>query len=84
MEKMTVLSQELDLVPRRVELLMQKLKSILLRTQSLKMFPLKPGVGQYTTTHATLTARDFFLAYFYRSGPFICIFSKTFPKLFLC
>ena len=27
--------------------------------------------------HATLTARDFFLAYFYPSDPFTCIF---FPK----
>ena len=31
--------------------------------------------------HATLTARDFFLAYFYSSGPFTCIFPK--PLLFL-
>ena len=27
--------------------------------------------------HATLTARDFFLAYFYPFGPFTSIFSKT-------
>ena len=40
---------------------------------------LKPEVGQYIAVHATLTARDFFLAYFYPSGPFTCIFSKTFP-----
>ena len=26
-----------------------------------------------------LTARDFFLAYFYPSDPFTCIFSKTSP-----
>ena len=40
----------------------------------LKRFfpPLKPGVGQCTAIHATLTARDFFLAYFYPSGPFLC------------
>ena len=31
-----------------------------------------------------LTARDFFLANFYPSGPFCCIFSKTSPKFFLC
>ena len=43
----------------------------------LKVLPLKPGVGQYIGIHATLTARDFFLAYFYTPGPFICIF---FPK----
>ena len=34
--------------------------------------------------HATLTARDFFLAYFYTSGPFTCIFSKTSPDFSLC
>ena len=33
---------------------------------------LKPGVGQYV--HATLTARDFFLAYFYIFVSFTCIF----------
>ena len=37
----------------------QKLKSHLVRTQSLNVFPLKPGVGQYIAIHATLTARDF-------------------------
>ena len=35
----------------------------------LKVLPLKPGVGQYIAIHATLTARDFFLAYFYPPGP---------------
>ena len=63
---------------------MQKLKSHLVRTQSVNAFPLKPGVGQYTAICATLTARDFFLAYFYPSGPFTCIFSKTSPEFFLC
>ena len=47
--------------------------------QSLNVLPLRPGVGQYTAMHATLTARDFFLAYFYTSGPFTCIFPKPFP-----
>ena len=46
---------------------------------SLKVFPLKPGEGQYLAMHAALTARNFFLASFYPSGPFICIF---FPKPF--
>ena len=51
----------------------------------LKRSPLKPGVGQYIAIHATLTARDFFLAYFYSSGPFTCIFSTPHPIfLFLC
>ena len=53
-----------------------------MRTQSLNMLPSKPGEGQYIAIHATLTARDFFLAYFYFSGPFSCIFSKHLPSLF--
>ena len=40
---------------------MQELKSHLVKTQSLNVLPLKPGVGQYMATHATLTASDFFL-----------------------
>ena len=36
---------------------MQRLKSNLLRTQGLKILPLKSGVGQYIAIHATLTAR---------------------------
>ena len=59
------------------ELRTQKLKSHLVRTQSLNVLPLMPGVGQYAAIHATLITRDFFLAYFYPSGPFTCIFSKT-------
>ena len=67
------------MVPRSGELRTQKLKSNLVRTQSLNVLPLKPGVGQCIAIHATLTARDFFLVYFYTSGPFICIFSKPLP-----
>ena len=62
--------------PRSGELRTQKLKSHLVRTQSLNVFPLMPGAGLYIALHATLTAGDFFLAYFYPSGPFTCIFSK--------
>ena len=69
--------------PRSGELRTQKLKSHLVRTQSLNVLPFKPGVGQYIAIHATLTARDFFLAYFYPSSPFTCIFSKTSP-IFSC
>ena len=58
---------------------MQKLKSHLVRTQSLGVLPLKPGAGQYIVIYATLTARDFFLAYFYPSDPFTCIFPKPLP-----
>ena len=61
-----------------------EIKSHLLRTQSLKVLSLKPGVGQYIAKHATLTARDVFLANFYPSGPFTSIFSKTSAEFFLC
>ena len=70
--------------PRTGKLRTQKLKSYLVRTQSLNVLSLKPGVGQYIAIHATLTASFFFLAYFYPSGPFTCIFSKTSPDFFLC
>ena len=68
---------------RSGELRMQKLKSHLVRTQNLNVLHFKPGVGRYIAIHATLTARDFFLAYFYTSGPFTCIFSKPLP-IFSC
>ena len=71
-------------LPRSGELRTQKLKSHLVRTRSLNVLPLKPGVGQYIAIHDTLTARDFFLTYFYPSGPFTCIFSKTSPDFSLC
>ena len=71
-------------IPRSGELRTQKLKSHLVRTQSLNVLLFKPGVGQYIAIHATLTTRDFFLAYFYPSSPFTCIFSKTSPNFFLC
>ena len=45
--------------PRSGELRTQKLKSHLVRTQSLNVLPFTPGVGQYIAIHATLTARDF-------------------------
>ena len=45
----------------------------------LNVLPLKPGVGQHIAIHATLTDRDFFLTYFYVSGPFTCTFSKASP-----
>ena len=70
--------------PHSGELRTQKFKSHLVRTQTLNVLPLKPGVDQYIPIHATLTARDFFLAYFYPSSPFTCIFSKTSPNFFLC
>ena len=69
-------------IPRSGELQTQKWKSYLVRTQSLNVLPLKPGVGQYIAIHNTLTATDFFLTYFYPSGPFTSIFSKTSSNLF--
>ena len=69
---------------RSWELRTQKLKTNLLRSQSLNVFHLKPGVPPYISIHATLTARDFFLANVYPSGPFTCIFSKTSPEFFQC
>ena len=53
-------SSVLLVIPRSGELRTQKLKSHLVRTQSLNVLPFKPGVGQYIAIHATLTARDFF------------------------
>ena len=70
--------------PRSGELRTQKLKSHLLRTQSLKVFPIEPGVGKYIAIHATLTARDLSRADFYPSGPVTRIFSETSPEFSLC
>ena len=70
--------------PRSGELRTLKLKSHLVITQSLNVLPLKPWVGhQHIAIHATLTARNFYLTYFYPSNPFTCIFSKTSPNFFL-
>ena len=63
-------------VPRSGELRTQKLKSHLVRTQSLNVLPFKPGVGQYIAIHATLTAKDFFMSIHLH-------FSKTSPDFFL-
>ena len=38
-----------------------EIKSHLVRTQSLNVLPLKPGVGQSIAMHVMLTARDFLL-----------------------
>ena len=70
--------------PRSGELRTQKLKSRLVRTQILNVLPLKPGVGQYIALHATLIAKDFFLAYVCLSGPFTCIFFQNLSRFLLC
>ena len=68
---------------RSGELQMQKLKSHLVRAQSLNVLPSQPGVGQHIALHAMLTAKDFFLAYFYPSSPFTCIiFYQNLPLFF--
>ena len=71
-----------SLRPRSGELRTQKLKSHLVRTLSLNVLPFKPGVGQYIAIHATLTAREFFLDYFYPSSPFTCIFFQNLSQFF--
>ena len=53
-----------------------------MRTQSLSVLPLKPGVGQYIVTHATLTASNFSLVYFYPSSPYTCIFFQNLSRFF--
>ena len=68
--------------PHSGELRTQKLKSHLLRTQSLKVLALKPGVRQYIAIYATLTARNFFLANFYPSDPFTFIFFQNLSRAF--
>ena len=73
-----------DIKPRSGELRTQKLRSHLVRTQSLTVLPLKPGVGQYIAIQVTLTARDFFLAYFHLSGPFTCISFQNICRFCLC
>ena len=42
----------------------------------LKRSTFEAWFRSYITTHATLTAKDFFLTNFYPSGPFTRIFSK--------
>ena len=66
---------------RSGELRTQKLKPHLLRTQTLRVLPLKPGIGQNTAKHATLPARDFFPTNIYPSGPLTYIFPKPLPRL---
>ena len=73
----SMLASPLLPIPRSAELRTQKLRSRLVRTQSLDVLPLKPGLSQYIATHATLSARGFFLVYFYPSGSLTYIFSKT-------
>ena len=60
--------------PHSGELRTQKLKFHLVRTQSLNVLPIKPGVGQYIAIHAMSTARDFLFL------PFLYIHLHFFPQ----
>ena len=53
-----------DIIPRSGELRTQKLKSHLVRTQSLNVLPFKPGVDQYIAIHC----------YAYCQGVLPCLF----------
>ena len=66
---------------RSGELRTLKLKSHLLRTQTLRVLPLKPEGCQYIAIHATLPVRDFFPANIYPSGPLTYSFPKHLPSL---
>ena len=57
----------------RLYTLLTKHIPVLTHTTHVK-YGLKPGVGQYTAIHA------YFLAYFYPSSPFTCIFFKNLPR----
>ena len=57
-----------------------EIKSHFLITQSLKILPLKPRVGQHAAMHAALTARDFFLANFYLPVLLPAFFPKPLPS----
>ena len=59
-----------------------EIKSHLVRTLSLNVFPLKPGVGQNIAIHATLIAEDFFLAHFYPIQAIHLHFSQNLSRFF--
>ena len=60
----------------------QKLKIHLLKTQSSKILPLKPGAGPYIVVHATPTARDFFLATSTLPVHSLAFFSKNISRFY--
>ena len=77
------LRQWIFIGPRSGKLRTQKVKSHLVRTQSLNVLPLTPGVGQYIAIHATLAARNFFLnSTLPVHSP--AFFPKHLPIFFLC
>ena len=66
---------ELAVLHRSGELRTQKLKSPLVRTQSLNVLPLKPGVGQYIALHAMLSSLLIFILPVHSTA----LFSKPLP-----
>ena len=61
-----------------------KLSGILLLVALTDCYTFELGAGPCTATHAAPTARNFFLANFYPSGPFTCFFTpKNLPRVFL-
>ena len=78
-----VLHKRIAQLPRSGEMRTQKSKSHLMRTQSLSVLPLKPGVGQYIAMHSMLTARDFYLFPSFRSN-YLHFFPKKTLPIFLC
>ena len=50
----------------------------------LKGFPFKTWSRSVYSHTCYAYWKGFFLAYFYPSGPYTCIFSKTSPEFFLC
>ena len=78
--KAPILSQALclcDFVPCSGELRAQKFKAHLVKIQSLNVLPLKHGVGQYIPYILPLLPWISSFLFFYPSGPFTCIFSKS-------
>ena len=59
----------------------QKFKFHLMRTQGLKVLPLKPEIGQYIAMHARLTARGFFLLISTFRSNHLHFFPKPLPFL---
>ena len=53
----------------------------LMRTQGLKVLPLKPEIGQYIAMHARLTARGFFLLISTFRSNHLHFFPKPLPFL---
>ena len=61
----------------------QKLKTYLLRTQSSKVLPVKPGAGRYIAMLATPTANDFFWLISTPRSIHLHLFQNS-PAFFLC